>query len=245
MRSKRRMGVVLFALLALAVSPAKSLQDKASTAYRRAEFVKAAVLYKQLIDKILSDDTLRGEETNARKRLVLSLYNSDQKGDAVAQYKILKQRFPLFRLDPDEVLDETIAYLEAQVPNEAPAADPSPPETAPVSDAPRVVASAPMPPQSEAPTEAKRWRWYYLAPFGIGQYLAGSPVRGTIFLVLQTGFLVANIVTAVLFNQLRADGGGFNDPTRASQLQVGMNVSFFGAIGTAAAGILDGAIFEQ
>ena len=218
----------------MVMSPAKFLEDKAGTAYRRAEFVKAATLYRQLVEKTRTDPAQR-EELNARKRLVLSLFNSDAKKDAVAEYVMLKQRFPTFHFNPDEVIDETIAYFEAMAP------EPARTETIQVvSDAPRVVASAPM---ADEPVK-KRWHWYYLAPFGIGQYLAGSPVRGTIFLVLQTGFLVANIVSAVLFNQLRATGGGFNDPARASALQIIMNVGFFGAIGTGVAGVLDGAIFE-
>jgi hypothetical protein len=96
-----------------------------------------------------------------------------------------------------------------------------------------------------APAAAKaQWHWYYLAPLGIGQFLAGSPVRGTLFLVLQLGFVAANVAGTVLFNSLRVPEGGFANPQRAQAMQVLMNVGFFGLIGSALAGTIDGAFFE-
>ena len=220
---------VLCSLMLMTSSAKTSTRDKrhaqAVQYYETAEFAKAANLFRQELSELLPEERGGTIERDVRESLVLSLYNGGQRDQARASYNELIATFPDFRFDPDKVLPEAIEFFEG---------DRQPKEIKPAS---------PPPPQAET-TQKKPWRWYYLAPLGVGQYLAGSPVRGAIFSVTQVGFLAMNIAGIVLLAQQRFPDRSVRDVAKAETAQAIMDVGFFGLIAAVIAGTVDGAAFE-
>lgn len=202
----------------------EELHARAVEAYESAQFDKAAELFAQELGVLSSNDLGRTVELEAREKWILSLYNAGRKDEAVNAFKTLRERYPSFRFNEDEVLPETVAYFEAQAPKVSAAK-----EIKPV-----VIAAEPKQP----------WRWYYLAPLGVGQFVAGSPVRGSIFAVLQGGLIAANVALAVDYGSRVQSNGGTANLAAASAVQTAMNITFFALIGAAVAGVVDGALFE-
>lgn len=247
----------------------KKESKRALSLYAKESYKEAVVAFRKAL-QALKDAPNRNAELETRKYLVLALYNSGQKEDSVTEYRALKQAAPRFQFDPDEVLPETIAFLTRAVPDEPePKPEPKPeakPDAKPqdptaerptqkqdTKTEPAIVVSpeAPRNLASPATTEVvvtpppKRWHWYYLTPLGIGQYLAGSPVRGTIFLLLQLGATALNVAGYMLWSREFIYGDGTARDARAAQLgQTIMNVGFFGIIGSVVAGTIDGAFLE-
>ncbi|MCC6808176.1 MAG: hypothetical protein IT381_12195 [Deltaproteobacteria bacterium] len=231
------------------------LHDKAMSAYQALDFKTAADLFAREVAMLKPDDLGKPVELEARTRLVLSLYQADKKDAAIAEYKTLKQRFLRFQFDDNEVLPETIEFFDRAVPPVAPPPedptkppDETPPKEQPKEltvvspDSPRVVAPA-VPPPTVQPV--KRWHWYYLVPLGIGQFLAGSPVRGAIFAILQAGLIAADVALYVRFNQVATVVGNearTPDPNGTRNLQTAMNVVFFSMLGSFVAGFIDGCL---
>jgi len=219
------------ALLFVLVSAAKpqTLHDRAMRAYENLDFKQAAELFKQ--DLRVGDP----QEKDTRQRLVLSLYQAGRRDESVNEYHALMARYPAFRFDENEVLPETIAFFDAH----KPAAPPKIIKVAP--DQPRRIdtTAATKPPANE-----KRWYWYYLAPLGIGQFLAHSPVHGTLFAVLQAGLIAADVAMFAVFNQQVDSEGRSATPDASRKLQLAMNVVFFSMIGSIVAGAIDGVFFE-
>ena len=211
--------------------------EQAAKHFKKGEFKRAAEAFDKELALLFDAERGTPIELAAREKLVLALYAAGDAERAYKEYQALVAVFAEHRFDEDSVLPDTARDLEAHVTRKAIVVAPvSLPASEPASQ-PRVLVEAPKP-------EAKRWHWYYLAPLGIGQYLAGSPVRGTIFLVLQAGLIATNIVTAVMLGSLLNKDGTSPDPARATMLQIAMNVGFFGAIGSGVAGLVDGAFFE-
>lgn len=205
----------------------ESVHQKAMNAYESAQFSKAAELFEQEISLLAQSDIGRAVELEAREKWILSLYNAGKKDQAVAEYKTLRARYPSFRFNEDEVLPETVQYFDQH-------AGPS------LVDQPRIVKGPGL-----SPTQpAQPWQWYYVAPLGVGQFLAGSPVRGVVFAVLEVGLVAANIALAVDYNSKVGANGGTRDVAGATTLQTAMNVTFFSAIGAFVAGTVDGIFFE-
>jgi hypothetical protein len=95
------------------------------------------------------------------------------------------------------------------------------------------------------PEPVPGFRWYYLFPLGIGQFAAGSPVRGTMFMVLQAGFLAMNIASYYVMYQSEAiAGGGFRDVARAKTGLLLTDIAFAGLIASVIAGIVDAVCCE-
>ncbi len=222
-----------------------SARARAESAYANADFVRAAKLLAKAIMDL--DAAERGSlvERELRSKLVLSYYKSQQEVAAREAYQNLRERFVDFRLDPERISPSTIAFFEG-TPTSRPEPEPASvtaviiaaPSSAPSADTPRVIST---------PNKQRAWRWYYLAPFGVGQFLAGSPVRGGIFAVLQTGLLAANIGVSVAYGSaVRAQGAVMvsDDPTRAQALLTAMQVTFFTLMGSLVAGLVDGIFFE-
>jgi hypothetical protein len=253
----------------------KKESKRALSLYAKESYKDAVVAFKKAL-ALLKDAPNRNAELETRKYLVLALHNSQQRDEAVKEYRALKAIAPAFRFDPDEVLPETIAFLTRAVPDEpetvkseaqksepprqAPrdaepdktaAAPPSKPEpareqtitVAPTTEAPRDLKPAAT--AEAAPPAVKRWHWYYLTPLGVGQFLAGSPVRGALFLLLQAGFTALNVVGYVLYSRelVYADGTA-RDAKAAFTGQTMMNVGFFGLLASVVGGTVDGAFLE-
>jgi hypothetical protein len=230
---------------------AKNKMAEATDAFRAGKFARAAELFSGLLVTLPAADRGGPVEREAREKLVLSLYADKQTDAAMAEYNELLRRFADHRFDPDRVSPQTIAFFERSKPA-APAsvqtAPPPPPQTVVAAPAsaptpelqPRAITSAP----EVQPAPEKRWHWYYLTPLGIGQFLAGSPVRGALLLVLQVGLVTLNAVAyALLMRQVRSDGT-VESLARAAPLQTMTNVAFFGWIGALVLGTIDGAFLE-
>ncbi len=226
------------------------VHDKAMGAYQALDFKQAAELFSREVAMLKPDERGTDIELQARQRLVLSLYQTSRKNDALAEYKIMLQRFASFRFNDDEVLPETIDFFEKSASStksdvtatkDPQPAQPNQPKEIVVSpDSPRVIAE---PPRGAPIAAAKPWHWYYLTPFGIGQYLAGSPVRGTLFLLLQAGLVAADIGLYVRLNQIATLSGDklYTNQTRAAaDMQIALNVVFFSMISSFIAGFIDG-----
>lgn len=236
---------MIFSLLLLLAAPPGDLHKRAIDTFNRADFARAA----DLLRLDLQQQIGKPEEEKTRELLVLALFNAGKEDDAVAAYRVLLERFPKWRFDEDSVLPDTIAFFEKHAPRKA-----VPPTPAPVASAPVVIAkpasaaSAPVVLKQPAtpPPEAKRFRWYYLFPLGIGQYAAGSPVRGTIFLLLQAGFLVMNLVGYyAIYQPQQLPDDSSKDADRARMGMLLTNIGFGGLLGAIAAGIVDAAAFER
>ena len=208
-----------------------SVHERAVAAYESAQFSKAAELFEQEVGLLSSNDQGRSVELEAREKWVLSLYNANRRDDSIIAFRKLRERFPSFRFNEDEVLPETVQFFDKNA--QAPAS--------PVQQ-PRVIQAAPTP--SPGSATVKPWRWYYLAPLGVGQFLAGSPVRGVIFAALEAGLLAANIALAVDYGGRVGPGGATRDLKGTAAIQTAMNVTFFSMLGVFVVGALDGLIFE-
>lgn len=263
-------------------------EQRATEAFRRAEFAKAAALLDKLIRRYDKSPSANPDEQERRVRElhVLALFNAGKRDAASVAYQRLIARAPEFRFNDEEVLPDTIAFFAALTPatgtaetavDPTSAARPSPPAqdsssgggapraastdaapagpnidaaaaltpeptaSSPVAQAPIAVHHAPL---TQEP-EPRRWRWWYLAPLGVGQFLAGSPVRGTVFLVLQAGFAALNAVGYLAYYapELQADGSS-RDVARANLGVWLTNAAFVGLLGSVLAGVIDGAAFE-
>lgn len=258
------MRALIFALAVLSIAAAKKqsraqVHDKAMNAYQALDFKQAADLFAKELTMLAPAEHGNRVELEARVRLVLSLFQAGKKNESVTEYKLLREKFPAFRFDEDEVLPETIEFFEKAVPSapapkvEATVEPEPPPKVEPKAepkaepkqivvspDQPRVVV-APKDPAAQAP----RWRWYYLTPFGIGQFLAGSPVRGAIFAILNAGLVAANIALYVTFNRMVSVVGNearAQDVAAATNMQMALDVVFFSMLGSFVAGAIDGAL---
>ena len=218
--------------LVVSASSADKLHDRAEAAFNAAEFAKAAELLRQELSLRDAQPADEAGDLRAREMLVFALYFNGQQDGAVDAFRELRRRHPKFQLDKKRVLPETIAFFESRAPKPTPE-----PASLP---GPRVV--------KEAEAKPRRvWHWYYLAPLGIGQFLARSPVRGSLFLTAELGFLAANITGLVLINrEVRSDGTVANraSQNRAATAQIVMDIGFVGAIASFVAAAVDGIFFE-
>jgi hypothetical protein len=226
------------------------VHDKAMAAYQSLDFKQAAELFSRELSMLKAEERGMDVELQVRQRLVLSLYQTSRKSDALNEYQVLLEHFPSFRFNEDEVLPETIEFFEKSAKKPKVESDPKtqlgsaarnqPKEIVVSPDSPRVIAE---PASAFSEPTAKRWRWYYLTPFGVGQYLAGSPVRGTLFLLLQAGLVAADIGLFVRLNQIATLSGDklYTNQARATaDLQIALNVVFFSMISSFVAGFIDG-----
>jgi len=242
-------GTPTFALAAK-VAKKQSLFSQGQQAMDELEFVRAAKLFKGAIQTLKPSEMGRGPELDAREALVLALYQSKDIDGAAAEYNALKARFAIFRFAAGRITPETVAAIEERAKSLRPASnEPVAEQAASIPSSVIVVSPGAEPRASQnvsvAPQQLKRpWHWYYLAPLGVGQLLAHSPVRGTLFAVLQVGLIASNIVLAVMFNAIVERDGSSSDPVRGAALQIAMNTTFFAAIAAVVAGTIDGAAFE-
>lgn len=240
------------------------VRKSADEAFGDARFAKAAALYERALALLPANDILSDAELALRERLVLSHYDAGDKPAALAAYKALIERFPRFEFDLRSVTPETKEYFTKAAPS--PVARPSPPAERVASPAGQPASQPSSQPTSQpisqpgsiiaAPAASPRavvtspslahppWHWYYLAPLGIGQFLAKSPVRGTLFLTLELGAVAANVACAVLFANNQLPNGRFVNVGQSRGLQAGMDVAFFTLLTTVVVAIIDGAAFE-
>lgn len=231
-----------------AEGPSDQKHRKAMEIFYRADFVRAVELLKE--DLIVQQGGPREKET--RELLVLALFNVDRKDEAFAAYEALLVRFPRFVFDPNAVLPETIEFFTARVAAKREAERKAAEKRAaekPAS-APVVIVAPPAKTNEQQPIVLKepehRFHWYYLTPLGIGQFLAKSPVRGSLFLILEAGFLALNLASYYVMYQPEMDGaGGFRNVDRARTGLVLTNVAFAGLIATAIAAVIDAACCER
>lgn len=243
-----RVFVLLLLLSSAAVATAapKSADKKQARAVKLFELGKykeAAQLLRETLDGLDSHERGSALEQDVRSRLVLALFSAGDKTRARSEYRALRERFASFRFDPDQVFPDVIAFFEQNEPPDAPA---SAPVITVTPDAPRQIEIAAPTPTPASTTATRSWHWYYLAPLGIGQFLAGSSVRGAILLVLELGFVAMNVAGYVLLEQQRA-GNTDRKVTSLNQANTAraiMNTGFFGMLGTLAFGIVDGAALE-
>ena len=218
---------------------AEKIHTKAGKLFEMGKYKEAAKLYNDELVSLDSADIGTEVEEDVRERLVLSLYSANDKPRAITEYKALIEKFPRFRFDPDRVFPDTIEFFDKEAPILAKPEEPVV-QPAEVPLAPREITTAPQEPLAPA----KTWKWYYLTPLGIGQFLAGSPVRGTILLVLELGFVAMNVAGYVLLQRERQPDGSVGSLQRAETARTVMNIGFFGVIGSAVLGIIDGAALE-
>jgi hypothetical protein len=238
--------LILFVAPVAAAAPkgAEKKQARAMKLFELGKYKEAAQILRDTLDGLDAQDKGSPLERDVRSRLVLALFSAGDKTKARSEYRTLREHFPSFRFDPDQVFPEVIAFFEQAEPPTVVAAPTSAPVITVAPDAPRqieIVATAPV-----TSPATRTWHWYYLAPLGIGQFLAGSPVRGAILLALELGFIAMNVAGFVLLEQQR---GGSADRTVTSLAQANtaraiMNTGFFGMLGTFAFGIVDGAALE-
>ncbi len=217
--------------------------------FRSGEFAKAAETFEKELALLFDSERGTPVELSARENLVLALYAAKKLPAAYKQYQKLLDTFAAHRFDADSVLQETIDDLERHVSRRAAvvrdSSAPTPTElSAAPASVPQVNAPFDQPKALKTAASERRWHWYYLTPLGIGQFLAGSPVRGAIFTVTQLGFLVANIAGMIVFRQQTNAALQADDPARAEAAQLAMNIGFFGAIAAVTAGLIDGIFFE-
>jgi hypothetical protein len=229
--------LILGLLVGAKTKSPETLYKDGMKAFERGRFDDAAKAFAGALKTIPAGDA---KEQDLRQRLALSLYSGGDKEGAKRAYAELIARFPSFRFDPNEVFPETVQFFEGLPKTEPPKDTEIKAAPAPVSSAPVAIAPATQ------PITKPPWKWYYLTPLGIGQYLAGSPVRGTIFLLAELGFIAMNVVGyALLANQRSAAGSAaVHDVARANTAQLVMDIGFFGIIGSAVVGALDGIILE-
>lgn len=206
-------------------APPRTSYERAMRAYQALEFAQAVDLFKQ--DLRVGDP----HELEVRQRIVLSLYQLGRRDEAVLDYHALLSRFPTFRFDDNEVLPETIAFFDNRKPKLIKAAPEQPRRIE------TVIATS-------QPTPNKPWHWYTLAPLGIGQFVAGSPIRKNIFTILQAGLIAADVALFVVHNRQVNGLRQANDVGNAYVVQNTMNVVFFAMLGSLAAGLVDGIFFE-
>jgi hypothetical protein len=221
-----------FALLAAATT--QTLHNRAVQKFNDAMFAEAAVLFQAELAKVSETDPPTAMELVAREKLVLSLYQSGDLAGARAAYRRLKSRFADFRWNPHEVTAETMAEIEGE--SERPVhivrASPDGPASLPASaEAPRTLVKA-----------QPSWHWSYLAPFGIGQFLAGSPVRGALLLAAELGFATMNLIGGLLLLAQTNPDGTMRNLRAGESAVIVMNVGFCGLMGALVAGVIDGAL---
>lgn len=216
-------------------------------AYRAGRFAKAIEIFTVFLAALPEPEKGSVREREAREKLVLSLYASKKRDAAVAEYKELRRRFPDFLFNTDRVSPDTVDFFERQEVEVAPKPQPTPAQPASevmIAAQPASVPVGTLQPRVIERAPTKQWHWYYLAPLGIGQFLAGSPVRGALLLVLEVGFITMNAVCfALLMPQIRGDGT-VQSLERAVPLQVLTNIGFFGWISTLIYGAMDGIFLE-
>ena len=241
----------LLVIFLFATNSRAQLHQKALKAYNALEFKKASELFGKEVAELKPSELGHSVELDAREKYVLSLYQSGRKDKAREEYTALKQRFPSFEFNDNEVLPETIEFFAATVNPVAAPPGPLPPRAdEPPPSQPQIIVAAPAEEQRlhvDAPETLvvkKPWRPQYLAPLGIGQFLAGSPVRGVIFAVLQAGFAAADIALFVHYNNVTDGQGRADDVAQGYRVQYAMNTMFFAMIGSVVAGLIDGAFFE-
>ena len=220
--------MLLALLLVTAPSPRADTHERALAAFKHSSFARAAELFREELRLLSPSDKGSAVERNARELLVYSLYDL-RKDEAVHEYQELVDRFPDFHLSEDQVLPETVRYLESRVTRH----EALPPQQI-------KVVTLVTEPRANAP-----WHWYYLAPLGVGQFLAHSPVRGSIFAVTQGGFLALNLAAYAAFaGQTYSDHTAVNvGNARAAQILA--DVGFIGVIAAVITGVIDGAFFER
>ena len=244
----RALFTLVFCLLvtqsALAASR-DSLKQRAFAAFKDGEFKRAIPLFERYLAHLDSGEQGTAVEREAREHLVLALYNAGKKNDAAEACRKLRAHFPDHVFNPDEVMPDARAFFASRCPAETAAPAPITPSIEPASQ-PSV---EPAPASSEAPrlvqeAPARKWSAAYLVPLGIGQFLAGSPVRGAIFLAAEVLLGALNVVGTVLYFRELRPNGYFRDVERARAAQIMMDVGFFGLAGALVAGLLDGAFGE-
>lgn len=207
--------------------------DKALRLYAKGEMQKAAAAFRKALP-LAKDD--RAAEVTTFSHLILADLGANARDVAVEDYRALLALAPDFRWNPDEIVPDDLSYLDAAVRKKVSAPISAAPSSAPV-DAPRQVRVSP-------PAAEKAWRWYYLAPLGVGQFLAGSPVRGSVFLTLTVAAIAANVAGYALYSGELLPDGTAAHASKARMGQAVMNVGFFTLIAAVAAGIVDAAVFE-
>lgn len=235
-KTRCQFWVWFFVLLSVLASPQKEAHERGLAAFRQSDFSRAAREFKTELDQLSNADRGTQTELAARELRTFALYEAGDKAGAALEYRLLCERFPAYKLDEDAVLPETIAYLTSQVPR-----DTSGHPLMKDSTSERTGAQIKSGTNS---AEDQRWHFTYLTPLGVGQFLAGSPVRGTVFATLEVGLVAANTATFVAFqSQVDRQRTAIN-PGSASQWQTAANLTFIAALTTFALGALDGLLFE-
>ncbi len=211
----------------------QTLHERALDAMHKGQFARAADLFRDELSAESSEQRGAPPEAALREQLAFCELSAGNVGQATADYRALVRAFPGHTLDADKYLPETIAFYQQSI--AAPTAVPA--------SAPAVSAST----SAEAPRAISpaTWHWYYLAPLGIGQFTARSPVRGAIFLTTQLGFLALDLAAGAMFAHDTTAGGNALNPARARNEQVWLDVGFFGLLAAVVAGVVDGAAFER
>lgn len=228
-------------LLSVLASPQKDAHERGVAAFRQSDFSRAAREFKTELDQLSRDERGTETERTARELRMFALYEAGDKAGAALEYRMLCERFPAYKLDEDAVLPETIGYLTSQVPRDS--------SGHPLSQHGTSSGDTSYTPSSEVKSganavDSKQWHFTYLTPFGVGQFLAGSPVRGTVFASLEVGLVAANIATFVAFqSQVDRQRSAIN-PGSTSGWQTAANLTFIAALTTFALGALDGFLFE-
>lgn len=223
------MSALLWLVLLATASP--STLEQATRSFAEAKYDEAATQYSNVLNQMERGAIERTAEPDVRERLGLSHYLAHHVDAARTEFRALCSRFPKYAPDKDALTPDAVAFIHEVA------------ECAPKE--PKLEEVIPWWSTGEhSPKQPAAFRWYYLAPLGIGQYAAGSPVRGTVFLTTQLGFLALNIAGAVLLANQRVPGGFVQDVSSAQNAQVMINVGFFGLLSSLIVGTLDGALWE-
>lgn len=234
-------GACLLLLSSVAhTTPRSDSHERGLAAFRRGQFELAAKEFQTEVELIeASVDRGTQQEMVAREYLMFALYEANDKNEAAAEYRALCSKFPNYRLNEDVALPETIADLNARVPRD--------------SDGRPLIVSAKeegvSPSQTVVGSETARplrptWKPTYLLPLGVGQFMAGSPIRGTALAVTQTGLLATYIASYVAFSSQVDSRRTALNPAHASTWQSVANTALIAGLAVLVVGVVDGLFFE-
>jgi hypothetical protein len=237
-------GLLIIVQLGVAAASAReTVHNKAMQAFWEGEFKRAVAGFEREISLLAPDEQGSTIEQKAREYLVLSLFHAGKKNEAADACQQLKARFAWHEFNKNELLPSTIRFFDKRCPKPA-LVQKDIAATAVVPTAPTAESHASLDEPRELRTPPKTWSPAFLLPLGIGQFIAGSPGRGVLFLVVELALLGVNLTGVALYYRQLQPSGYFRDPQIAANGQIMMNVGLFGLGAALIAGLIDGAAFE-
>lgn len=219
----------------------------ADNAFADGRYTAAATAYQRALQSLTqqSGEARSPVDQHLREQLGLSRFLARDVAAARSEFRGLCARYPSYQPDPDALTPDAVAFIRESEGCSKKVVAPSTPTNTPTPPISATAATQPIAQSVTRPSPAdERFRWYYLAPLGVGQYLAGSPVRGTVSLVGELSMISLNVAGAVMLANQRLPGGFVRDTARASEAQLITNIGFVGLAGFLVLSLVDALVFE-